>query len=349
MGSLRGPRFESKDSMVRFGDSQVKPGRLQTIVKNVDKTLEWVFSGEGLHDFRGCEEALIVVDTEANPAVYNLVAGQLPKYGVNPTIIMVPQRDYPNEPVSETVIAAAETADLIINMATYTVSHPLITAGIFENTDFLLLPDATEDRFCRGAIDADPAIADNLTRTVRDLLEEGSVAKVTSDKGTDIDIPLDGPRTAHAAGFPHNEAAASIGPMNDINGTIVQDSFIQLVGMLEEPVVWVVEEGWIVEYNGGHEADHLKYVLDKYGNENSNAFAEFAIQTNPWARPNGNLIEHKNVAGAVHTATGTNASMNIDAGIHLDGVMLEPTVEIDGVTIIEQGVLQLEKSLSEFR
>ena len=64
---------------------------------------------------------------------------------------------------------------------------------------------------------------------------------------------------------------------------------------------------------------------------NARNIAEFAIGTNPNARLIGNLAEDKKLMGTVHFAIGDNKSLGggVEASIHLDGLMLKPTVTAD--------------------
>ena len=82
----------------------------------------------------------------------------------------------------------------------------------------------------------------------------------------------------------------------------------------------------------------------KRNNKDANNIAEFAIGTNPKARLVGNLAEDKKLEGSVHIAIGDNHVLggNITSNIHLDGMVLNPNVELDGKCIINNGKLQLE-------
>jgi leucyl aminopeptidase (aminopeptidase T) len=113
------------------------------------------------------------------------------------------------------------------------------------------------------------------------------------------------------------------------------------VGLLDDPIVWEVEDGWITEIRGGAEADRLRAYVDEFGDENAMAFAEFAMVTNPAARPNGNYFENKFVGGGVHMALGDNTSYGgpHSSSIHLDGVQTKPTVTVDGETVIRDGTM----------
>jgi leucyl aminopeptidase (aminopeptidase T) len=79
--------------------------------------------------------------------------------------------------------------------------------------------------------------------------------------------------------------------------------------------------------------------------KNNRNIAEFAIGTNPNARLTGNLVEDKRLLGTVHFAIGDSMSLlgKVDASIHLDGLMLKPTVVADEkIVIVENGKLNID-------
>ncbi|MBA3064791.1 hypothetical protein FP803_05115 [Candidatus Woesearchaeota archaeon] len=65
------------------------------------------------------------------------------------------------------------------------------------------------------------------------------------------------------------------------------------------------------------------------------------IGTNPKAKITGNVLEDEKVLGTVHFAFGNDLSYNGTNNIplHLDGVIKEPTIEVDGKTIMKNGKL----------
>ena len=64
-------------------------------------------------------------------------------------------------------------------------------------------------------------------------------------------------------------------------------------------------------------------------------------RTNPNARLQGNVLTDEKVMGTVHIAIGHNALASYGgqnrAPIHLDGVIGQPTLVVDGETLIENG------------
>src|SRR5258705_1898415 len=73
--------------------------------------------------------------------------------------------------------------------------------------------------------------------------------------------------------------------------------------------------------------------------EGSRTIAELGIGTNPYARITGNVMTDEKVMGTIHIAIGHNAVPPYNgqnhAPIHLDGVMGNPTVTVDGMPLID--------------
>lgn len=71
--------------------------------------------------------------------------------------------------------------------------------------------------------------------------------------------------------------------------------------------------------------------------------AELGIGTNDRARITGNVLEDEKAIGTAHIAFGDNKSMGgtVRVASHLDGVILSPTVLIDGKPVLEGGELVL--------
>jgi leucyl aminopeptidase (aminopeptidase T) len=155
-------------------------------------------------------------------------------------------------------------------------------------------------------------------------------AKVLENPGVDL----------YCAAFPDGEVG--IAPIEDtIEGTVVWDTSMHQIGLLNEPIRARVERGRVVELTGGPEAQRLRTYLDQNGDEESWIIGETSIGINPKARVTGLVREDKKLEGSVHIALG----MNTDTGgtcasrTHVDGVIRRPTVVIDGTTVVDNGVL----------
>jgi leucyl aminopeptidase (aminopeptidase T) len=142
--------------------------------------------------------------------------------------------------------------------------------------------------------------------------------------------------------MPDGEAA--IAPVEGTSeGTLVVDHTMDNLGLLDRPIRMVVRGGRVAETVGGASAETLKTLLAG-ADANATNIAEFAIGTNEHARLIGSMTEDKKYWGSVHIAIGDNHVIGgeVVSELHLDGLLLRPTVELDGTIIVQDGRLLVE-------
>ena len=123
-------------------------------------------------------------------------------------------------------------------------------------------------------------------------------------------------------------------------GSIVFDGALAGYGMLREPLRVTVSGGYAIEA-AGEAAKWLLRTLDE-GGPTGRLIAELGIGTNPQATLTGHILEDEKVVGTAHLAFGTSASIggaNVSA-VHIDGILLQPTIELDGRPLIRDGELR---------
>jgi leucyl aminopeptidase (aminopeptidase T) len=137
--------------------------------------------------------------------------------------------------------------------------------------------------------------------------------------------------------FPGGEV--SLPPLEGTTqGRIVIEHVMTDIGRLAKPIAWVVEKGEAVRFEGGAEAQALEAHID--GIKNARNIAELGIGLNPKSRLSGGITEVKKKYGTVHMALGDSAAGyggSVVSDVHLDGMILNPRVEIDGEVIVENG------------
>jgi leucyl aminopeptidase (aminopeptidase T) len=251
------------------------------------------------------------------------------------------------EPPFEICSAMAE-ATVIFAPTTFSLSH---TEAREEATRrgirIATMPGITEDVF-RRALDVDYAELKRAGEWLAAQLSAASTCRVTAPGGTDLRIELSG-RTGisddgdlSAVGAFGNLPAgeAFIAPVETSGeGTIVFDGALGGFGLLEEPVPVVLSGGRMVDVSGCV-GEWLAATLDA-GGEHGRALAELGIGTNPSARLTGNILEDEKALGTIHLAFGTSAGIGgvNRSSVHIDGMVLRPTVELDGRVLLEDGIV----------
>lgn len=209
------------------------------------------------------------------------------------------------------------------------------------------LPGITEDMMAR-TLNADYKEIAKKSDILADMISRASNIRITTEKGTDINLAVEG-RDGHSdTGLNHNPGdfsnlpagEAYVAPMEGLSeGVIVFDGSMAGVGILNNEVINVkVEQGYATEITGGPGAEKLQSIMEPFGKLAFN-LAELGIGTHDKALITGEVLEDEKVIGTVHIAFGDNKSMGgtIRVASHLDGVIIEPTVIVDGNTIMEKG------------
>jgi diguanylate cyclase (GGDEF)-like protein/PAS domain S-box-containing protein len=117
------------------------------------------------------------------------------------------------------------------------------------------------------------------------------------------------------------------------NGTIVIDGSISGIGLLKKPIKITVKNGLAEKID----SEELRKIIDPLGPLARN-IAEFGIGTNPNATVIGNILEDEKAINTIHIALGDSISMGgkVKAPCHLDGIILAPSIKLDGKPIPER-------------
>ncbi|HKX16654.1 MAG TPA: aminopeptidase [bacterium] len=298
-------------------------------------------------DHRVC----VVADRKTLPFGLIFAEAAEPLAGDVVLTVMAVRRTHGEEPPAA-VAAAMETADVVIQPVTYALTHTDASRrALAKGAAILVLRGITEDLMLGGAMDADYGEIQRTTAALADRLTGAATAHVTSPAGTDVRMGLAGrqgfvlagrvPGPGRFAGIPDGEAP--IAPVEGTTeGTIVVEYSMDDLGMLDGPIRLTVEGGRITAVGGGRSAGRLRRLLDE-SDEHATNIAEFAIGTNPRARLIGNLAEDKKLRGSVHFAMGDNMSLGgrVRSNIHLDAMVLRPTVTLDGEAVVRDGALTI--------
>jgi len=189
----------------------------------------------------------------------------------------------------------------------------------------------------------------SLTKNIAEKLRRTSEIRIVTAKGTDIILPIAGRLVLESTGVLRNKGESGNLPSGEVylapwedksGGKIVIDGSMAGIGMLDEPITVEVINGYAEKIEGGAAAEKLIEMLDKAGRE-ARAVAEFGFGTNYKAQLCGEILEDEKVFGTIHIAFGNNKSMggNIGVGSHLDGLIKEPDVYLDGLVVMKCGKL----------
>ena len=250
----------------------------------------------------------------------------------------------PPPPVPEAMKGANAVLAVTTRSITHTAARRAATAA---GARVATMPGITEDCLVRTMAADYEAIA-RRTHRVTELLTAARVARITTALGTDITMPIDGIAAIASTGLIRSPGQWGNLPSGEAymrpdegrsEGVIVVDASMAGIGKLAGPVTVTVERGMAVAVSGGDEARRFLAQLEKAGPA-ARTVAELGVGTNDRAVVTGAILEDEKILGTVHIAFGNNASMGgtVDVPYHVDGILLRPTLTLDGVPVLRDGV-----------
>jgi leucyl aminopeptidase (aminopeptidase T) len=195
---------------------------------------------------------------------------------------------------------------------------------------------------------ADLATLRDRSRRLAELLTEADEAHFTCPRGSDLrldltdrtGIPDDGDLDAPSAfgNLPCGEGFIS--PLGG-EGRLVASTLGGIGKAAGEPPVLTVEDGRLASATRP-EGEQLLATLRGAGEQGTN-LAELGIGTNERATLTGNVLEDEKILGTVHVAFGASAGIGgtVAVPVHLDCVVLEPTLTVGGTPVLDAGRLVL--------
>jgi leucyl aminopeptidase (aminopeptidase T) len=295
----------------------------------------------------GGEELLVVCDPETRGVAERLrEEGELA--GADAVLALMEKRATDGTEPPATVAAAMAASDAVLAPTSRSLSHTAARRAATERgVRIATLPGVTEDMLAR-VMSADMEELRRRCLAVADALTDGSEARVTCANGSDLRLPLEGRGGIPDTGDLRHEGAFGNLPCGEgfvapleggAAGRLVVDGSIAAIGRVEEPVEMTVQAGHVAAASG-EAGERLMDLLTAHGRDGTNV-AELGIGTNEKATLTGLVLEDEKILGTAHVAFGASAAIGgtVQVPIHLDCVVLRPSVEVDGREIVRDGEL----------
>jgi len=295
------------------------------------------------------EETVLVVTDTGKLEIAEAFAYTATAVGAKTVINVIQRMSRSGEEPPKPVIEAMKAADVVLIPTSRSLSHTDARRSATKaGARIASMPGITEDMMSIGGLTADYHKVAELTHRVADVVEKAKTAEVSTPSGTSLTMSIEGRTPQRDTGLYHNKGEWGNLPAGEVclapvegttRGTLVIDSMGTIV---TQPVQVRVEEGWARDFKG-QDAARLMEML-KSVDENAFNIGELGIGTNPKARVTGAVLEDEKVLGTVHIALGDNTSYaggHTKSGIHLDGILFQPTVKVDGQLIMQNGKLVL--------
>jgi len=291
------------------------------------------------------DDHVLVVTDAGKLRVGNVIALTSRATGAETVLIVMPLlEEHGNEPPS-TVAAAMVAADVVFAPTTHAITHRRARRNAYASgARVMILRGVDEEMMICGAMAVNFARVKEITAKVAEILNQSRLIRVTTPAGTDVAFSVEGRCFIKLDGYFQDEMGFAALPGGECptspvegstNGVIVVDYSMDGLGRLSQPLVFAVKEGRAVSVQGSvDEQQAMERLFEK--DESARNIAEFSVGTNPGARLVGNLAEDKKLLGTVHFAIGDSTSLGgtVEALIHLDGLLLRPTIVLDGKKVL---------------
>ena len=292
------------------------------------------------------EEVLIIID-EKSRQIGDVLFDAAKSLGAEAILVEMIEREVSGSEPPRPVVEAMKNADVVIAPTSKSLTHTKARQEATKSgARIASMPGITEEMMSR-TMSADYAKIEERSLRFRDLLSQGNEARLNTPAGTDLTFSIAGREAMADTGILREKGAfgnlpageACLAPVEGkTSGVAVIDGAMAGVGVIKTPIRMVIKDGYVTEITGGDEAKALSELLKDKGKEAKN-IAELGIGTNDKAAPSGSPLEDEKVMGTVHIAIGDNIIYGgkVKAPVHLDGIMKNPTLVIDGKTIIQDG------------
>jgi leucyl aminopeptidase (aminopeptidase T) len=252
-----------------------------------------------------------------------------------------PGEQHGAEPPAPTAAAMAD-ADVVLAPTTKSLSHTRARKHATEaGARAATLPGITEDVMIAG-LDADYATIATHCDAVLEQVVGADELNVTTPAGTDLTVEPGDRTWLTDTGMIHDPGDFSNLPAGEVfvspetaTGTYVVDGTMMPHGLIEGAIRFVVEDGVVTDISDDAVREQVEAARDEVGRDAAN-LAEVGIGTNVGVTGLvGSVLLDEKAAGTVHVAIGDDASIggDVEAPLHLDGIMREPTVVADGEVV----------------
>jgi leucyl aminopeptidase (aminopeptidase T) len=291
-------------------------------------------------------EEVLVVCNPATQHVGELLREQAADAGGDAVLAVISERESHAAEPPATVAEAMLAADVLLAPTVQSLSHTAARKRASERgARVATLPGVTEEMLAR-VMSADMEGLRRTGQAVADALDRAEEAHITDANGTDLRLDLSGREAIPDAGELTEPGAFGNLPCGEGfispaegNGTLVIDGSMAGIGLVDEPVELVVEGGHLTSARGGQGMAFME-LLTAHGEDGTN-IAELGIGTNEKAQLTGEILEDEKILGTCHVAFGASAGIGgtVQVPVHLDCVVMKPTVELDGEAIVRDGEL----------
>jgi leucyl aminopeptidase (aminopeptidase T) len=299
------------------------------------------------------ENILIVCDAFTRD-IANAFVRQGQELGAQVSLAQIPGLDRHGVEPPAAVGQKMLTADLTIGLCQNSLAHSHARRASAASGRFLSLPQYSLNLLCDPSIMVDYEGQAATVRRFADAFTNGSEIRIKTRRGTDVAMRVDGRIGNYCPGFVRKagdlgsppDIEANVSPIEtSAEGIAVIDGSIACpeLGLLTAPVTLMLEKGRVVRFDSTLD-EYLEVLTQMLGPSGSprRVLAECGVGLNPNARLRGVMLIDEGTLGCIHFGFGANHAVggcNV-VDFHLDFVMRDASLWVDGVSMLRDGALQ---------
>jgi len=302
---------------------------------------------------RDGEQVVLLTDEETDDAVVMGLEEGIARRGATPVRARMPQPELPgSEPPSAVAAMMLEAGAVIELTSLFIGSSTARQRATMAGVRYLAMPGVRLDTFRDEGpltVDFDAIRADS--ERIGAAWGDAERYRLTTPGGTDLIGSVAGRPGRVLHGLARDDGdymappdiEAGTAPVEGSSyGMVVVDADLLFMGdgPLREAVAIRIEEGEMVGLEGP-EAGRLEQMLARCADERMRNLAEVSMAFNPSGRVCGVPMETESARGTAHIALGNSIAYGgvVDAVAHLDCVMRDATLEVDGRPVMVAGEL----------
>jgi len=301
------------------------------------------------------EEVVLLADEGTDPGVVAGLSSGLAERDATPLVARMPAPGLPGAEPPAAVAAMMRHAAAIIELTSLFIgSSAARRAATDRGARYLAMPGVRLDTFrAGGPLDVDFERLRIDAETVGSAWGRAASFRLTSRGGTDLRGSVDGrpgrvlhgmARERGAYMAPPDVEAGTAPVEGTATGIVVIDADLLFMGAgpLAEPVVLHVDRGELTGIEGPASGRRrLESMLERCGDDRMTNIAEVSVAFNPAGTVCSVPMETESSRGSAHIALGNSIAYGgrVDAIAHLDCVMRDAVLELDGTVVMAEGTL----------
>ncbi len=303
---------------------------------------------------RAGEQVVLLTDGATDAGVITRLLEAVSTRDGIPLVARMPAPGLPGAEPPGAVAAMMLEAGAVIELTSLFIGSSLARRNASaRGVRYLAMPGVVVDTFRPGGpLDVDFEQLRSEAERVGRAWNAAQQFRLSTPGGTDLrgsvaDRPgrvLHGIATEPGAYMAPPDVESGTAPVEGTaSGVVVVDGDLLFMGRgpLREPVVLQVDDGQVVGIEGA-ERDRLIRMLERCADAQMSNLAEVSVAFNPAGTICSVPMETESTRGSAHVALGNSVAYGglVNAVAHLDCVMRDATLELDGRAVMIEGTVQ---------